>query len=127
MLPTLPATVPLPLVTVHVCVGELGWVRTVTREVLPLGTGVLKLKVPFPVTARLSPPLSCKVSPTPSRPTTLPPMEPLPPVKQLTWMPVTLALAVPLPPVTVQVCAGLVGWAETTAVSGCPPAIRVLN
>jgi hypothetical protein len=76
----------------------------------------LKLKVPFAEIGRLSPPLSCRTRPTPDKPTTVPPIEAFPPVKQVIWMLVTLAVAVPLPLVTVQVCAGLVGWAETKTV-----------
>src|ERR1700693_488999 len=112
MLPTLAAAVPLPVVTVQDCVGVAGWVRTVTLYVAPMAIAVLNVNGLLVVIARLSPPLFCRTRPIPSRPTTLPPMERVP-VEHVIWTPVTLAIAVPLPPATVQVCGGVEGGVKT--------------
>src|ERR1700676_4264787 len=106
MLPTLAAAVPVPLVTVRVCVGDVGWVRTVTMEGKPRATAVLKVNGLLVAIARSSPPLFCRTRPIPSSPTTLPPMERVP-VEQVIWTLETLAVAVPAGLATVQVCGGL--------------------
>src|ERR1700723_4543166 len=41
--------------------------------------GVLNVKAAFPATARLSPPLSCRIKPVPTRPVTVPPIVKGPP------------------------------------------------
>src|SRR6266446_1189521 len=84
MLPTFAAAVPLPLVTVQVCAGLVGWTFTVTRYVLPMVIAVLNVKEPLVATARLSAPLFCRTSPVPTRPTTFPPMETVA-VEHVTW------------------------------------------
>ena len=53
----------IPLATVQVCAGLEGCVKMVTTYGWPPVTLVLNVKVPFPVTVRLSPPLSCRVRP----------------------------------------------------------------
>jgi hypothetical protein len=73
---------------------------------------VLKVYVPLTAMGRLSPPLSWRTSPTPESPTTVTPIEAVPD-EQVIWMLLTVALAVPLPLVTVQVCAGLLGGLVT--------------
>jgi hypothetical protein len=72
---TFAVAVPVPLATVQVCAGPVGWVRTVTLYVLPLAIAVLKVNVPLAVIVRLSPALSCSTSPVPVSPVTVPPME----------------------------------------------------
>src|SRR6266851_1133344 len=49
-------TVPLPLVTVHRCAGEEGWVPTVTLYGMPLGNAVGRIKLPSALTVILSKP-----------------------------------------------------------------------
>src|SRR5215469_3694193 len=68
--------------------------------------------VPVPVTVRLSPALSCNTSPDPANPVTVPPIVNAAAV-QVTCTLLTLAVAVPEPFVTVQVCAGLLGCVDT--------------
>src|SRR6516165_7953997 len=68
--------------------------------------------VPVPVTVRLSPALSCNTSPDPANPVTVPPIVNAA-AAQVTCTLLTLAVAVPEPFVTVQVCAGLLGCVET--------------
>src|SRR5580704_11148970 len=87
---------------------------------------VMNVNVPLAAIERLSPPLSCKTSPVPSSPTTFPPMETVP-VEHVTCTPVTLAVAVPLPLATVQVCAGVEGAVRTETLYGIPVAILVVN
>jgi hypothetical protein len=71
---TFALTVPVPAATAHVCPGLVGSVRTVTAYAPPLATAVLNTKVPFAVTVRSSPPLSCKTTLEPvTRPVTDPP------------------------------------------------------
>src|SRR5260221_11097467 len=107
--PTLPWTVPLPLTTVQVFTGRLGCVRMVTAYVAPGRRGVAKGKftLPVPLTARLSPPLSCNVNPEPRRPETDPLIKKT--GAQTTCIVVTFAAGVPVPLVTLQVWAGLDG------------------
>jgi hypothetical protein len=64
-------TVPLPLVTAHVCPAET--LPTVTLYGDPLGTGVANVNVPLAVRLRASPPLSLSTT-VPDRPETVPPM-----------------------------------------------------
>jgi hypothetical protein len=66
--------VPPPLAAVHVCAGLEGWVRMVTLYVLPAVTAVEKLKLPFPLIAKLSPPLFSNTKPVPVSPDTVPPI-----------------------------------------------------
>ncbi len=68
-----PAMVPPGLDMPQVCVGEEGWVSTVTRYSRPSVTAVAKVKLPLPLMVRLSPPLFCSTSPLPVRPATVPP------------------------------------------------------
>src|SRR5713101_4806442 len=117
MLPTFAEAVPVPLVTVQVCAGLVGCVLTVARYVAPRGMAVLNVKGPLTATERLSPPLFCRTSPVPSRPTTFPPMETVP-VEHVIATFVTLAVAVPAPLETVQVCTGPVGEAKTATLNG---------
>src|SRR3569623_2046695 len=66
-------TVPAPLVTTQVWLGDDGWVGTVTAKALPLASGFAKAKVvAFAGTVRLSPPLSCSTRPVPVRPVMVP-------------------------------------------------------
>src|SRR6267142_1358010 len=105
-----------------------GPTRRLTSYVLPSEMGVLKVKVPLPGTARLSPRLFCSTMPLPvlASPVTVPPMERVP-VEHVIWMLPTFAEAVPLPLVTVQVCAGLFGWTFTVTRYVLPMVIAVLN
>ena len=78
---------------------------------LPLVREVAKVKAPFALTARSSPPLFRSTRPVPLRPVTVPPMVYLFAV-QLTETLVTLAPAtVPEPFETVHVCPE--GWVAT--------------
>src|ERR1700730_1977220 len=106
---TLPLTVPLPLTTLQVCTGVLGCVRIVTAYAAPVRSGVAKVKftLPVPVTTRLSPALFCNVSPVPRRPEIEPPTLKI--GAQTTCILVTLAVAVPVAPVTLQVWVGVDG------------------
>ena len=74
-------------------------------------TGVLKVNGPFVVRVRLSPPLSCRITlELAANPVMLPPIVAVAAlVVHATVTEVTLAEAVPVPLVTVQVCAGLLG------------------
>src|SRR5216684_3305917 len=122
-----PVTVPaMERVTVQVCAGLVGWTFTVTRYGLPMVTAVLNVKEPLVATARLSLPLFCSTSPVPSRPTTFPPIETVP-VEHVTWTLLTIALIVPLPLPTVQVCDGVEGAVKTETRYGWPLAIAVLK
>src|SRR5713226_7951711 len=87
---------------------------------------VANVKEPLVATARLSPPLFWRTSPVPDRPTAFPPTEAVP-VVQVTCTVVTFAEAVPLPLVTVQVCAGPVGCVSTVTAYFAPLAREVLN
>src|ERR1035437_5839093 len=86
------------------------------------------VNVPLDVTVRLSPPLSCKTIPdTPlERPVIVPPMERVP-VEHVIWIFPTLAIAVPLPLVTVQVCVGDFGWVAIVTLYVVPMAMAVLK
>src|SRR5208283_3901615 len=99
--------VPDPLVTVHVCVGLVGCVCTVTLYA-PL-TKVLNVNctVPVPLMVSVSVPLSANTNPVPLSPVTVPPI--VYSETQVTRTFVTLAEAVPDPLVTVHVCPGFVG------------------
>ena len=66
-------TVPLPPVTVHVCVGEDGWVVTVTEYVLPAATGFANVTAPLALTDSGSVPLLDRIRPVPERPETVAP------------------------------------------------------
>src|ERR1035441_9381916 len=69
------ATVPLPpAVTPQVCAGLECCENTVTLKVPPLAMAVVNVKLPFALTDRLLPPLSCNTSPVPARPVIVPPM-----------------------------------------------------
>src|SRR6516164_3527050 len=80
--------------------------------------------VPVPVTVRLSPPLFCSTSPDPARPVTVPPIVNAA-AAQVTCTLLTLAVAVPVPFVTVQFCAGLLGCVDTVTLY--PPLTAVTN
>src|SRR3954447_3723019 len=69
-----PPTVPLPLVTAHVCQRFVGEVRTVTAKGAPLATEVENVKAPFAPIARSSAALFWRTRPVPARPLTVPPM-----------------------------------------------------
>ena len=70
---TLALAVPLPFVTVQVWPG---WRLREDRDAVgaPLAIAVVNVKLPSALTARLLPPLSCKTSPVPESPETVPPM-----------------------------------------------------
>ena len=76
-----------------------------------MGTAVLKVNELLVAIGRSSPALFCRTRPIPRRPTTLPPMERVP-VEHVIWTVATLAVAVPLPLATVQVCGGVEGGVE---------------
>ncbi len=71
---TFAKAVPLPMVTTQFCAGLEGCVRTVTAYVVPLAMAVAKVKLPFALTGRLSPPLSSSTRPVPERPETATPI-----------------------------------------------------
>src|SRR5271155_5968105 len=102
--PSLAPAVPLPLATVQACTGFVGCVKTVTTYMLPAVRAVGNVNPPLAVMVRLSPPLSCRTRPVPERFTTVPPMVTVPdePLVQVTTTLVTLAVAEPVPPGTVQ-------------------------
>src|SRR5215471_18557327 len=111
---TLAVATPVPKLTVQVWLGPEGWVKTVTLYAPFTGTRVGNVNVPFFVIARLSPPLFCRTKPVPpAYPDTEPPIESVPSEQVTCTLTATPAVAVPLPLVTVQVCAGVVGWVET--------------
>src|SRR5579863_10542651 len=112
LLTAAPAMVPVPLVTAQFWAGELGAVATVTAYGLPLATPVAKVKVPFALTDRLSPPLSFRTSPVPLRPDAVPLTVYLL-FKQLTASVIGPPAMVPAGEVTVQVCQGFVGCEKT--------------
>src|ERR1700722_12929081 len=113
MLPTLAFAVPLPSATLQTCAGFVGCVRTVTLYIVPAASAVANVNPPLAPTLKLSPPLSCSTNPLPARLTTVPPIVKFPPGPEppahATCTVDTLPEAVPLPPVTVQVCTGFVG------------------
>lgn len=74
--------------------------------------GVWNVNDPFETMLRLSPPLSCNTKPAPESPETVPPMV-YASVVQATCTFVTLAVAVPLALVTLQIWVGLEGGVET--------------
>src|SRR5260370_7036966 len=82
----------------------------VRAYVAPLKRGVAKVKftLPVPPTTRLSPPLSCNVSPVPRSPEIEPPTGKT--GAQTTCILVTLAVPVPVPVATLQVWIGLDGF-----------------
>src|SRR3954470_24945459 len=80
---------------------------------------------PEPVTIRLSLPLSCKVSPDPRRPETVPPMVKI--GAQTTCTFVTLAVGVPVPLAMLQVCVGLDGCVLMMMWKVPPLVMLVLN
>src|SRR5208282_4395514 len=103
---TFAETVPDPFATVHVCPD--GAVFTVTLYAAPVTSEVANVNVPFAVTLRLSPPLSCSTT-VPDSPETVPPTVYVGPLVQETATLVTLAETVPDPLATVHVWpAGLV-------------------
>jgi len=108
---TLAEADPEPLLTVHVCVGFVGCVCTVTLYV-PF-TNVLNVNctVPAPLMVNVSVALSANTNPDPLSPVIVPPI--VYSETQVTWTFVTLADEVPDPFVTVQVCPGFVGWVPT--------------
>ena len=111
---TLAVANPEPLVMLQICVGLVGCVSTVTLYEPPKVNGVWNVNwtVPVPVTVKLSPPLFCNANPAPLRPVTVPPIVTVA-VAQVTATEVTFAVAVPVPPATVQVCDGLLGCVAT--------------
>lgn len=121
------STVPEGLLIVHVCHGFSGWLSTVTMYDCPLAMGVWKANVPFAVTGRSLPPLTCRTSPVPTSPVTVPPMAYLL-VVQFTRMLATSPLpTVPVPPLTLHVCEGLFGCALTVTSYAAPGASLVGN
>ena len=91
-------------------------------KVWPLATGAVNMNAPFAVTARLFPPLFCSIRPLPTKPLTVPATVYVL-VTQATATVVTFwAIAVMVPPVTVQVCEGEVGCWETVTVAFDPAA-----
>src|SRR5271165_6696298 len=122
---------PVPCATWHVWPGLVGFAKTVTLYIVPVGTRSLKVKAWLPFAAlmgscsRIVPSASCRIKPLPVTPVTVPPI-----VKastQETATLVTLAVAVPLPPVTVQVCAGFVGCVWTVTAYDPPLATALAN
>src|SRR5215469_8601402 len=113
MVLTLLFTVPVALASVHTCGGLLGWVLMVTLYMAPEASGVGKVKGTLfvPLTVTVSVPLLSKTSPEPSNPETLPPT--VNTGTQVTWIFVTLAVALPEGFVTPQFCAGLEGCVLT--------------
>ena len=119
-----PAIVPLPLTTLHVCVGNVGWVNTVTLYGLPLVTDVENVEMPFPAMLRLFPPLFCNTKDVvPAYPVTFADTVCVS-VTQLTLTFVTFAAAI-VPPafVTLQVWFGVVGCVATVTVYALPLAL----
>jgi len=102
---------PEPLLTVHVCVGFVGCVCTVTLYV-PF-TNVLNVNctVPVPVTVYVSVALSANTNPDPLSPVTVPPI--VYSETQVTATFVTLTDEVPDPLATVHVCPGFDGCVPT--------------
>jgi hypothetical protein len=95
---------PVPLATVQFW--PAGCVDTVTKYAAPLATAVGNVKGPLTGTIKLAPPLFCSATLAPvARPLTVPPIVNVfgGVAAQATAMFVTFAVAVPLPPVTVQV------------------------
>ena len=89
-------------------------------------TAVEKANVPFEETATVAAP-SARTRPEPARPLTVPPT-----VKEFVpQLTITLVTApptiVPVPPLTVHVCDGLEGWAETATSNVAPLATGVVN
>src|SRR4029077_6015262 len=111
---TLAVANPEPLVMLQICVGLVGCVSTVTLYEPPKVNAVWNVNwtVPVPVTVKLSPPLFCNANPAPLRPVTVPPIVTVA-AAQVTVTEVTFAVAVPVPPATVQVCDGLLGCVAT--------------
>src|SRR5580692_1696392 len=94
---------------------------------MPLPTVLMNVKVPLPVTARLLPPLSCRVTVSDGpRPDTIPPTE-YALVVQVTVTLVTSEPIAPVPLVTVHVWLGFVGWVSTVTAYCDPPWIAVAN
>ena len=109
--------VPVPPLTLQVCTGVVGLVFIETANLAPLGTLVGKVKLPFWFTATVSvtPPATASARTTPpvdaaASPTRVPPTG-YEFVAQVTCTPVTFAVAVPVPPLTVHTCVGLDGCA----------------
>src|ERR1017187_1263083 len=102
--------------------------ETVTLYVIPLRRAVGKVKFPFALTDRVSPPLSCNWRPpaVPTRFITVPPMVKVF-VVHVTVTFATLLLTVPLPEVTTQVWFGLVGWVNTVTLYVVPLAIAAVK
>jgi hypothetical protein len=125
---TLAAAVPDPFVTLHICVGFVGCVCTVTLYKPPKVNAVLNVKgtVPVPVTVKASPLLSSSTNPVPARPVTVPPTVTVA-VVQVTCTDVTFAVAVPDPFATVHVSDGLLGCVPTVTAYAPPLAKAVLN
>ena len=80
---------------------------------------MMRVSVAFSPTGRLLAPLFCKISPAPVRPVIVPPTVKVD-VVQFTRMPVILAVAVPPPPVTTQVCVGLAGCENAVTLKELP-------
>ena len=108
----LPPTLPVGLATVHVWLGAVGCVYTVTSYEPPLATGVENANEPFAVTAAVAVPFA-RTSPEPASLLTVPPTVNAF-VPQLTMTLVTAPLTtVPVAPLTLHVCEGEPGSAET--------------
>ena len=67
------AIVPVFFVGVHVWLGLIGCVSTVTEYAAPSARVLVKVNDPFAVTARSLEPLFCNTNPVPVSPVTLPP------------------------------------------------------
>ncbi len=119
-------TVPVPPVTVHVCVGPAGCVLTVTAKAPPLATVVAKVNVPLALTARSSVLLFWRTRPVPESPITVPPILKFDTV-QVTVTFVTFAVAVPWLLATVHCCVGIDGCVPTVTSYIAPAATAVLN
>ena len=115
-----PASVPVPLVTVQTCERLVGCVFTVTAYMEASVSGVEKANVPFAFTVMSLPPLFWSTRPLPARPDTDPPTVKVFDAQLITTV-VTLPEAiVPVPPVTLHVCDGAVGWFFTVTAKALP-------
>jgi hypothetical protein len=75
---TLFVAVPAAFAIEQNCDGAVGCAATVMLYVVPASTLVLNVNAPLAVTARLSPPLFCSISPEPESPAMVPPTVTLP-------------------------------------------------
>src|SRR5215469_7715885 len=119
------AAVPVPWVTAQFWAGLAGCVLTVTAYAPVTSDANVNFTLPVPVTVRLSPPLSCNTKPEPVKPLTVPPTAN--PDEQVTVTLVTLAVAVPNPLVTTQVCVGLLGCVRTVTLYAPGTSVAKVN